>query len=83
MSTVQTSRSGRRQVVRRARPTLDQAWATALADLPAELHPAMIEYITTMRAAYDARSALSKLLTEHGVRWSAADRVAHAVAFSD
>lgn len=81
-ATVKTSRTGLR-VVRRPRPTVDQAWATVLADLPAEVQPAMRRYAEAMRAEFDARSALSSLMTRHGLKWHQIDRLAHTLAYPD
>lgn len=73
-SAVQGSRSGRR-VVRRKRSTLDQAWNTALADLPPALHKPVRHYIETARTAYEARQDLTSALAGTGVRWRDVDRL--------
>ena len=68
-STVQSARTPRRVVRRRAGPAPDLAWETALSDIPPELQPVVREYIETTRAAYEARLSLSSGLTAHGLRW--------------
>jgi len=80
-STVRPSGS-RRRVVRRARPTLDKAYDVVLADFPIEIRPAIRQYAETMRAEFDARSALSTQMTSHGLRWYQVDQVARELAFS-
>lgn len=79
-ASVTRPRAGRR-VVRRRQSTLDQAWATVLADLPPEMRPAMVAYVDAKRAEYDARNALSDLATRHGVRWLQLNDVAQRLAF--
>jgi hypothetical protein len=73
-STVRVTRTGRR-VARRARPTLDKAWSTALADLPPVLHEPVRRYIETARTAYEARQELTSALGGTGVRWRDVDRL--------
>jgi hypothetical protein len=74
-STIQGSRSGHRRVVRRAKLTLDQAWATALSDLPPELHPLVRRHVEAMQAANKARGDLTQAMSHYGVRWRDVDRV--------
>jgi hypothetical protein len=76
--TVQQPRLGRR-VVRRS--AIDQAADTALAELPAEVRPAVIAYVDAKRAEYEARLALSSLMTRNGLRWRDVDVIAHKLAF--
>ena len=82
MATVQPARTGRR-VVRRHRPTLDQAWDTVLADLPGELHTPMRRYVEAKRAEFDARHELSTVLSATGTAWYTADRIARELAFPE
>jgi hypothetical protein len=73
-STVQPTRS-RRRVVRKTRPTIDQAWSTALADLPSVLHEPVRRYIETSRTAYATRQDLTSALAGTDVRWRDVDRL--------
>jgi hypothetical protein len=60
-----------RQVVhrRRARPVLDKAIDTALADIPPEMRPAVIQLADSIRAQQGIRSQLSDLGSRFGIRW--------------
>ena len=77
--TVQRPGSGRRVVRRRARPALDQAIDTALADLPPAIRPLVIRYADNMRQGQEIRSALSSEMTSLGLRWRDIDSVASAL----
>jgi hypothetical protein len=79
--TAQPSRSGRR-VVRRARPTLNQAHDEALSGLPPEVRPAVIAYADAKRAEFEARSALSGEMIRHGLHWYEVDCLAQKLAFA-
>lgn len=79
-STVHQPRSGRR-VVRRRRPALDAAYDVALSELPPELRPAMVAYVTAKRHEYEARLVLSTAMTRHGVRWHQVDDIARHLAY--
>ena len=81
MSTVQSG--PRRRVVRRARPTLDVAWDTALSELPPEIRPMVRRYAENMRDGQEIRSALSSQMTRHGLKWWTVDNIARDLAFSD
>lgn len=70
---VPTPRSGRR-VVRRARPTIDRAWSTVLADFPPELHPAIRQYAEAMQAEFAARSALTTAKIPYHIEWYRIDQ---------
>lgn len=72
MNTVCQPRS-RRVVRRRARPTLDAAIDTALAELPVELRPLAIQYVDNIRQGQEIRMALSTALTRTGCRWRQLD----------
>ena len=78
--TAQTPSSGR-LVRRRARPALDDAWETALSELPPEVRPLLRAWVEARRAEFDARSALSSEMTGHGLRWREVDKVARELAF--
>ena len=71
-----TPRSSRREV-RRSRPTIDQAWDIALAELPPDVRPAMIAYVEARQAEYGARLALGDKMIPHRLRWYDVDRLAH------
>lgn len=82
-------RSPGRRVVRRARPALDDAWSTVLADLDPRLHAPIRQYIETMDAANEARgaadraaSALSIELSRCGVRWRTIDALVTCMRMS-
>ena len=78
--TVQPTQSGRR-VVRCKRPTLDEATGAALGDLPVDLRQPLINYADAKRAEYDARSALSALLTKNRMRWREIDDVVRELTY--
>jgi hypothetical protein len=73
--------SGRRVIRRHTRPTLDQVWATVLADFDPALHEPIRRYAETQAAAFAARSALSTLLTQSGLRWIAVDSAVRELAY--
>lgn len=79
-STAQPRPTGKR-VVRRRRPGLNEAYDAALSDLSPELRPAMIAWVDAWRAEFEARQALSTLMTRHSVKWLDADRIARELAF--
>ena len=66
---------------RRARPTLDAAIDTALAEFDPALRPAIMAYVTAKRHEYEARLALSTAMTRHGVRWHQVDDIARHLAY--
>ena len=73
--------AGRRVVRRRARPALDDAWATVLADFDPALRPAIIEYADAKRAEYEARQSLSAELIKTGVKWRTVDEVTRPLVY--
>ena len=70
----------KRTVRRRARPTLDHAWSTVLADFDPVLHEPIRRYAETQAAAFAARTALSASLTQAGLRWRDVEAVARELA---
>jgi len=78
--TVRPAGSGRRVVRRPARPAIDQARDTALAELPVELHQLVRAYADSMRDGMQIRLELSTALTQNGLRWWQVDRVARQLA---
>jgi hypothetical protein len=62
-------------VVRRPRPAIDEAWATALSDLPPALRPLVRQYVENMRQGHEIRLALSTELTRAHLRWHQLDSV--------
>lgn len=86
-TTVQRPGSGRRTVRRRARPTLDTAYETALSELPPEIRPTMIAYVDAKRAEFEAfgDTQIGKGTTDPGDPDSAAiiDRFARCVALAE
>jgi hypothetical protein len=79
-SFVRPAGSGRR-VVRRKRPALDSAYDVALSGLPVELRQPMITYVAAKRAEFEARQALSVLMSSHGRRWLEIDAIARELAY--
>jgi hypothetical protein len=79
--TVPSAGSGRR-VVRRRRPTLDEAYDVALSELPAELRQPMITYVAAKRAEFGARQTLSTLMPRHGCRWLEIDAIARDLTYA-
>ena len=62
---------------------LDHAWSVVLGELDPRLHEPMKAYITAKRSEFDARDALSTVLTATGSRWHTADRIARELAFPE
>lgn len=79
--TLPSAGSGR-WVVRRRRPTLDEAYGVALSELPVELRQPMITYVAAKRAEFEARQALSTLMPRHGCRWPEIDAIARDLAYA-
>lgn len=67
----------RRVVQRRARPTLDDAWSTVLADVDPALHCLIRQYAETMKAANKTRGDLTLAMTKagSGIRWRDVDAI--------
>ena len=82
MATVQTRRTGRRAVRRRAQGTLERAWATVLDDVPAELHEPLMTWVDARRSEHEARLALSTVMTHTGVRWLEVNRLARVLGIA-
>lgn len=82
MSTVTQARSGRR-VVRRPKPTIDQAWTIALADFAPELHEPIRRYVENIRQGQEIRSELSTALPQHGLRWHDVSKITTKLAYSE
>jgi hypothetical protein len=76
MTTASVTAPRRRAVRRRARPSLDTAYDTALSELPPELRVALQIWVEARRAEWAARAALSTLMTRHNYRWREIDRIA-------
>lgn len=70
----------RRVVRRRARPTVDLAYETALTELPPELRPLVIQYAENMRQGQEIRSSLSRAMTRHGFRWWQIEKAARSLS---
>jgi hypothetical protein len=71
-STVKTR--PRRRAVRRG--TLERAYDIALAGLPPELHPLVIEYVDNLRDGDKIRGALTMAMIGTGFKWRDVDAVA-------
>jgi len=71
---------GRCTVGRRARPALDRAYDTALAELPDEIRPLVVEYAENVRQGQEIRSSLSTVMTSHGLRWTTVDDIARSLS---
>ncbi len=69
----------RRRVVRRARPTLEQAWDVVLAELPIELRPLVRRYAENMREGQQIRAELGTAMTRNGTRWLDVDRLVQSL----
>lgn len=74
-STVSPPRSGRR-VVRRSRPTLDQAYDAALSELPVSIRGLVIKYADNIRDGAEIRSELCTAMTAAKLSWLDVDRAA-------
>ena len=80
-SAVHPLKSGRRVVRRRARPALDHAIETALAEFDPALQPAIIAYADAKHAEYEARQALSTEMVKTSTRWRDVDPVVRKLAY--
>jgi hypothetical protein len=74
-STVHPPLTGRR-VVRRARPTIDQASEQALPDLPPDLRVAIQLWVEARTNEWSARAAFSSVMTEHNYKWLEIEKLA-------
>ena len=68
--TVRLAGTRRREV---RRPAVDEAWATALSELPPALRPLARQNVENMKDGIAIRSALSAELTRAGYRWRQID----------